>query len=117
MASIHRWGAPPRLDKLEVTRDVRLGGVATPKGAIVVPLLGSANRDEEAFPNSERFEVTRDRPNHVAFGFGIHFWLGAALARSEARVALEELLALRGIARKPGTEPERIGSFILRACR
>jgi cytochrome P450 len=112
-----RYDTPAQALFREATRDVRLGGVALPKGAIVVPLLGSANRDEEAFPGGERFEVTRDRPSHLAFGFGVHFCLGAALARLEARIALEELLALRGIARKPGTEPERIDSFILRGLR
>ncbi len=112
-----RYDSPAQAVFRETTRDTELAGVAIPRGAIVVPLLGSANRDETAFPNGERFEVTRDRPSHVAFGFGVHFCLGAALARLEARVALEELFALRGIARRDAGEPERIDSFVLRGLR
>ena len=55
-------------------------------------MIGSANRDERRFPNASRFDVTREPIPHVGFGHGIHFCLGAALARLEARIALEELL-------------------------
>jgi cytochrome P450 len=56
-------------------------------------LLASANRDERRWRDPDVFDVGRDSADHVAFGFGVHFCLGAALARLEARVALEELLA------------------------
>jgi cytochrome P450 len=112
-----RYEPPAQAIFRETRHDLALGGVSIPKGEIVVPLLGSANRDEEVFPGGDRFEVRRDRPNHVGFGFGQHFCLGASLARLEARVALEELLQLRGIARKPGSDYERLDSFMLRGLR
>ena len=77
------------------TRDLELGGEAVAAGDWVVLLYASANRDESVFgPDAERFDVTRPaHPAHLAFGFGEHLCLGASLARLEARVFLEELLA------------------------
>jgi cytochrome P450 len=75
------------------TEDTEIGGTRVPAGAVVMPLFASADRDERKFPDPDRFDVTRDAGDHVAFGFGIHFCLGAPLARLEARVALEVLLS------------------------
>jgi cytochrome P450 len=73
-------------------REDRIGGVQVPGGAVVMAWLLSANHDETVFPDPERFDVGR-RPNRqAAFGHGIHFCLGAPLARLEARIALEILL-------------------------
>jgi cytochrome P450 len=58
----------------------------------VLLLTGSAGRDERKYPDADHFDVTRSFDHHVSFGFGIHFCLGAALARLEGRVALEETL-------------------------
>ena len=55
-------------------------------------LMGSANRDERKFADPDRFDVNREVRGHIAFGFGLHFCLGAALARREGRIALEEVL-------------------------
>ncbi len=64
-------------------------------GDTVLLLFGSANRDDHAFPHAGRFDVNRHPERQVAFGRGIHFCLGASLARLEARIALETLLARR----------------------
>ncbi|HTL38945.1 MAG TPA: cytochrome P450 [Kofleriaceae bacterium] len=71
---------------------VEMHGVTIPAGKLVLPMLGSANRDPSAFAEPDRFDIGRDPNPHVAFGHGIHFCLGAPLSRLEARVALEELL-------------------------
>lgn len=76
-----------------LARDVELHGRRLQAGRKVALLLASANRDERRWTAPDVFDVTRDTADHVAFGFGVHFCLGAALARLEARVALEELLA------------------------
>jgi cytochrome P450 len=76
------------------TRDVALHGSAIPRGAEVWLVWGAANRDEREFEDPERFDVTRAIRRHLGFGHGIHFCLGAHLARLEARVAFEELLAV-----------------------
>jgi cytochrome P450 len=64
-------------------------------GDTVLLLFGSANRDDQAFPEADHFDIHRDPERQVAFGRGIHFCLGASLARLEARIALETLLARR----------------------
>jgi cytochrome P450 len=75
------------------TRDVEVRGVRIAAGDPVVLLYASANRDEDEFgPAADRFDVRRDPNHHLAFGFGPHFCIGAALARLEARVLIEELL-------------------------
>jgi cytochrome P450 len=80
------------------TAETELGGVRLPAGAQVLALLASANRDERRFPEAERFELDRPGPQNLPFGHGIHFCLGAPLARLEARLGLEALLSrFRGI--------------------
>jgi cytochrome P450 len=74
------------------TADVELGGISIPAGSRLVLVYGAANRDETLFADADAFDPDRDRlKEHLAFGKGIHFCLGAALSRLEARVALEEL--------------------------
>jgi cytochrome P450 len=87
-----RYEAPSAIQARVTTRDVELHGTTVPMGSKVALLTGSANRDERAFPDADRFDVTRVVDHHVAFGFGIHFCLGASLARLEGRIALEEVL-------------------------
>jgi len=74
-----------------VTRDVELHGEKLRAGDKLVLLVGSANRDERAFPDADRFDVLRNTQRSLAFGQGTHFCLGASLARLEGRVALEEV--------------------------
>jgi cytochrome P450 len=75
------------------TRDREVSGGSIPAGALVLALIGAANRDPRKFTEPDRFDVARDPNPHIAFGHGIHFCLGAALARLEARIALGDLLA------------------------
>lgn len=74
------------------TEDTELAGVALPRGSVLVLLLGSAMRDERYCADGDRFSLDRKGPHNMAFGHGMHFCLGAALARLEGRVALEALL-------------------------
>lgn len=75
-------------------RPAELSGVAIPDGAQLLLLLGSANRDERAFEDPDAFDIhRRNAGDHLSFGLGIHFCIGAALARLEVRTALEVLLA------------------------
>jgi cytochrome P450 len=73
--------------------DVELGGVLIPRGDTVVVVVGACNRDPDVFPDPDRFDVTRNPNDHIAFGIGNHFCLGYSLARTEARIAYERLLA------------------------
>jgi hypothetical protein len=76
------------------TQAVEIGGVAMPADANLLLLIGSANRDPEVFADPERFDIHRaNAGEHLAFGHGAHFCLGAPLARLEARVVLEEISA------------------------
>jgi cytochrome P450 len=63
-----------------------------PEGSIMLLVNGSGNRDERHFADADRFDIHRDIDHHLSFGYGLHFCLGAALARLEGRVALEEVL-------------------------
>jgi cytochrome P450 len=96
------------------TRDVEVAGGTLPAGANVAVLIGSANRDERRFEDPDRFDIEREPRGHLAFGFGEHFCLGSALARLEARVALEALLP--ELAYVERTEPGRelVDSFLVR---
>ena len=75
-----------------VARDAEYYGRTLPAGSAVLLLVGAANRDERRYPEPDRFDVQREDVSHLTFGFGLHFCLGASLARMEARVALDELL-------------------------
>ena len=70
-----------------------VGGVTIPKGDRVLAAIASANRDESQFANPDELDITRDPNRHLAFGLGIHFCLGASLARLEAQIAINTLLA------------------------
>jgi cytochrome P450 len=88
-----RFDAPIQYFKKTATTDVTMRGVSIPAGAPVVVLYGAANRDERVYGNPETLDFRRDFRKHKAFGDGIHFCLGAHLARLEGRIALEELFA------------------------
>lgn len=73
-------------------QDVQLHGQAIPKGKLILPMMGAANRDPKVFPDANRFDIARHPNPHIAFGHGIHFCLGAVLARLEGSIALNDLL-------------------------
>ena len=87
-----RYEAPSPVQARYVARDVEHHGEAVREGSVMVLLNGSANRDDRRFPDGDRFDIHRDIGHHLSFGYGIHFCLGAALARLEGRVALDEVL-------------------------
>jgi len=87
-----RFESPSPVQARYVMHDVEHHGVTVPQGSVMVLLNGSANRDERHFPEADTVDVRRDIGRHLAFGFGIHLCLGAALARLEGRVALDEVL-------------------------
>lgn len=112
-----RWDAPVQRLFRQATEDVELPGGKIPSGAQVALLLGSANRDESIFENPDAYDVTRNAKAHLGFGFGVHFCLGASLARMEARVAMEALVPeLPRVASEQAT-PEYVDSFIVRGPR
>lgn len=87
-----RWVTPIMNFRRTAVHDVELRGTRIRAGEQVVMLHASANRDEEVFPDGDRFDIGRDPNPHLAFGIGTHFCLGANLARLEIRVMFEELL-------------------------
>ncbi|HZM41033.1 MAG TPA: cytochrome P450, partial [Acidimicrobiales bacterium] len=102
-----RFCTPVLAAKRQVTQATTVGDVELPAGANVLLLLGSANHDEAVFPGGDSLDICRpDVSRHLAFGHGIHFCLGAALARLEAQVVLRELTARLPHARL--VEPQEI---------
>lgn len=89
---ILRYEAPSPVQARYIAADVEHFGTRIPEGQVMVLLNGSANRDERRFDDPDRFDVHREIGRHLSFGFGIHLCLGAALARLEGRVALDEVL-------------------------
>ncbi len=89
-----RMEAPVQMLPRFTKEDVEVGGVAIPKGSVVMAMYGCANRDGAKYPNPDMFDIERDNARtQMAFGQGPHFCVGAALARSEARIAFELLLS------------------------
>ena len=109
-----RFDSPAQFVFRRATRDVELAGTCIPAGATVMPLIGSANRDDAQFPDADRFDVGRNPQGHLGFGVGIHFCLGASLARLEARVALEALLTRFSALERLESDIAYIDSFLVR---
>lgn len=108
-----RFDSPLHLFERTATSDTDVGGVTVKEGQKIAALIGSANRDETVFDNSDQMDLTRDPNPHIGFGAGIHFCIGAPLARMEMSVALPKLME-----RFPGLDltgdPLSRGTFVLR---
>ena len=89
---ILRFEPPSPVQARYVSRDSEHHGQRVPAGSVMLLLNGAANRDERRFPDPDTFDIHRQSGHHLSFGYGIHFCLGAALARLEGRVALDEVL-------------------------
>jgi cytochrome P450 len=92
MAEALRWDSPIQLTTRETTAPVVISGVELPAGADILTGIGSANRDETRHMKPDEFDIDRKGPDHIAFGFGRHFCIGARLAHTEAIVAMNILL-------------------------
>lgn len=104
-----RWVTPVHNMCRVAAVDAEVGGQPIEAGQQLVLMYSSANRDPAHFTDPERYEVARDPNNHIAFGFGTHFCLGAALARMEIRLFFTELVRrVRSMRLVPGTEPEEM---------
>ena len=107
-----RWVAPVNVFRRTATRDTEIRGQTIREGEKIALFYASANRDEDVFEAPDTFDIARTPNDHLAFGIGPHFCLGANLARLEIRVMFEELLA-----RLPDIEldgaPERLRSYFI----
>ncbi len=113
-----RYDAPIQGFFRTTTRDVDLHGTTIPAHSKVFVLYASANRDGEQFPDPDRFDIERTPNNHVAFGLGIHFCLGAPLARLEGRLALESILRrMRNIRLDSDAAVDRVDNPLLRGLK
>ncbi len=115
LEEVLRINSPVQATVRRATRQVDLKGKTIEPGQSVVVWLAAANRDPEQFANPLTFDIARSPNRHLSFGQGIHFCLGAPLARLEAKVALEELLARATRFRRTTEGPlPRVPTFIMR---
>lgn len=109
-----RYRSPVQHMYRVVVSDMEFGGQRFQEGQGMVARIGSANRDESQFPEPDRFDIRRDPNRHLAFGSGIHFCLGAPLARLEGRIVLGAMMErMRDIRQVPGVALEPLGSALI----
>jgi cytochrome P450 len=111
-----RYGAPLQLFERTATEDVEIAGFRVPKGEKIAALLGAAARDPQVFTEPDRFDVGRTPNQHLGFGAGIHYCIGAPLARIEIAAAVRALLA-KAPQLHSTREPERRPEFVIRGLR
>ncbi|MDY7227806.1 cytochrome P450 [Hyalangium rubrum] len=104
LEEVLRFEPPAQSGPRVTTQDVELGGVRLPKGTPLLVMIGSACHDDAYFPDGDRFDMGRPTPQNLPFGHGVHFCLGAQLARMEGRLALEAMLDRVGRMER-GSEP------------
>lgn len=110
-----RFEPPVQLDARIAAAAVEIGGQTVQAGECVVAAIAAANRDPEVFPDPDTLDITRERNPHLSFGRGIHFCLGAPLARLEAQIAFSALLAARPELRlDPDRPPRRQPNIVIR---
>ena len=108
-----RFDSPLQLFERTATSDTEINGVAIRQGQKIAALLGAANRDLDVFENADSMDLTREPNQHIAFGAGIHFCIGAPLARLEMNISLPALIE-RFPALELAGEPTRRPTFVLR---
>ena len=112
-----RFDGPVQRTGRMTTAEVEIGDKRIPRDSVVVSVIGAANRDPKQFADPDRLDVSRKDNRHIAFGFGIHFCLGAPLARVEGQIALQSLLRRMPRLRLAGPEPEWRESSTLRGLK
>ncbi len=112
-----RFESPLQFNFRRVCSEVEIAGTTLPKDSIVMPLIGSANRDERRFERPDDFDVRRSDLGHLAFGFGSHFCMGASRARLEAQVCVEALLDDLPRLRQSSARVENVDSYMIRGPR
>ena len=112
-----RYDGPVQGTARVALENVEIGGQTIKEGQLAFTMLAAANRDPAVFAHPESLDITRAENRHVAFGFGIHFCLGAPLARAEGQIAFATLLRRLPDLRLDVAEPEWGGTFILRGLK
>ena len=112
-----RFDGPVQATARVATEQVEVGGRTVEQGQILFALLGAANRDPAVFAEPDILDITREDNHHLAFGHGLHFCLGAPLARMEAQITFRALLDRKPNPRLATDEPEWTGNFILRGLK
>jgi cytochrome P450 len=112
-----RFCGPVHTTRRLALKDAELAGVAIARGDIVIAILAAANRDPARYEDPDRLDVARNPTDHLAFGDGIHFCLGAPLARAEAQIAFASLLSRYSSIRALDMSPEWGGTFAVRGVK
>jgi cytochrome P450 len=112
-----RYDGPVQRTARIPSEDITIGGRTIPKGEMVMPFLGAADRDPAQFPDPDRLDITRADNHHIAFGMGIHFCLGAPLARMEGQIAINTMLKRLSKLHLATDRPEYRESLTLRGVK
>jgi cytochrome P450 len=112
-----RYDGPVQRTARITTTEVTIGGRTIPKGEMVMPFIGAADRDPSQFPDPDRLDLGRTDNRHIAFGWGIHFCLGAPLARVEGQIAIDTLVRRLPRLTLVDDEPEYRQSLTLRGLK
>ncbi|HCV33920.1 MAG TPA: cytochrome P450, partial [Acidimicrobiaceae bacterium] len=111
---ILRYDGPSKMEVRTIAEDMSMRGQTLRKGDMAYLVQHAANRDPEQFDNPDLFDIEREPNHHIGFGFGIHFCLGAALARLEGSIALERLLTCYPQIAPNGENPHWIPTMLSR---